>query len=778
MRMRLAFAAVLASAALAPSVSVLAQNAAALNLNQARGMAARPGETGGAVHQAFTEPLTASKIRAAIDDGVQFLRDRQLPDGSWARNGYNEGNTALATLTLLAAGGDPQGDTQLMKALDYLSKQAPDNIYDRALRANVWEYALRKDPENAQFKKNLTVESEWLLAALGEKEGWRYTKAASDWDNSCTQYGVLGLWACARAGIDPGEKFWKTMSRHFLTSQGADGGWSYTGNSSPTANMATAGLASLFLVLDQHVGKTFFTAEKPRTFAEGEAAAVLGAIDKGMAWLARDRGQKSDAYFLYGMERTGVASGLKVIGGEDWFKSGALVALKLQRRDGCFTTTGFSDDINHTALTVLFLVYGGAPVAYNKLEYGKDQDWNNNPRDLANLSKFLWSAYEAPLNWQSVSLAGDAAEFEAPILFISGSRDPKFSEGEIAKLREYVLRGGTILAEPSDHAKDFDGAMRTLAAKMFPAADYPNYKLEPLPENHGVFTVIKQEFKARPKLQGISDGSRTFFFLSEDYMSADFQMARENSDAFKLAMNLLFYATDLGTLEGKFSTTLPDTPPARERKEAFTVARVQYSGGHATPREWDAAALAWTKLAPYLKHIAGCKVKESAAVTLGTSDLKDIKLLHLTGRTDFAFTAAEKKALKDYVAAGGTVLVDAYAGSAAFAASARRQLEEIFGPLAPLAPQSVLAEGRFEGGQDLHALALKLPTRQALRAKGQQPQGQKLLVALDGKRSAVIFSDLDISGAMAGVENFKSQGYKPASARKIVGNLAALLTAE
>ena len=104
-------------------------------------------------------------------------------------------------------------------------------------------------------------------------------------------------------------------------------------------------------------------------------------------------------------------------------------------------------------------------------------------------------------------------------------------------------------------------------------------------------------------------------------------------------------------------------------------------------------------------------------------------------------------------------------------------MEEIFGPLAPLAPQSVLAEGRFQGGQDLHALALKLPTRQTLRTQGLQPQGQKLLVALDGKRPAVIFSDLDISGAMAGVENFKSQGYKPASARKIVGNLAALLTA-
>ena len=33
----------------------------------------------------------------------------------------------------------------------------------------------------------------------------------------------------------------------------------------------------------------------------------------------------------------------------------------------------------------------------NKLEYGGGSDWNLNPRDLANLSKHMWSAYERPL---------------------------------------------------------------------------------------------------------------------------------------------------------------------------------------------------------------------------------------------------------------------------------------------------------------------------------------------------------------------------------------------
>ena len=34
------------------------------------------------VHEPFSEPITARKIRTAIDDAVMFLRSQQRPDGS------------------------------------------------------------------------------------------------------------------------------------------------------------------------------------------------------------------------------------------------------------------------------------------------------------------------------------------------------------------------------------------------------------------------------------------------------------------------------------------------------------------------------------------------------------------------------------------------------------------------------------------------------------------------------------------------------------------------
>jgi len=740
-------------------------------------MLVAPGLAAAQVHEPYRPPMTAEKIRIAIDDAVMALRSMQTPDGSIPYGGYPEGATALAALTMLAAGGHPATDDQLKKALDWLGGREVNNTYVRAICANVWEYALRKVPYDQRIRELLKTDYEWLMAAIGDREGWRYTMQSRDWDNSCTQYGVLGIWAAARAGFEPGDKFWQTLSKHFRSCQNADGGWSYTQGGS-TPNMATAGLASMFLVFDMYHGKNFYSADNPRTFTEGEAAEVLDSIERGMNWLGKAPGNKNDGYYLYGIERTGVAGGRKYIGEEDWFKRGAAAVLQNQQANGTIPMGQWGGAVCNTSFCTLFLVYGGAPVAIEKLQYGETHDWNLNPRDLANLSKHLWSAYERPLNWQTVSIKADVDEFEAPILFISGALGARFSEEEVLKLREYVLRGGTILAEPSDHSKNFTDSIEKLVRQMFPEKDYPGYELKPLAADHGVYTVFKQEWNQLPKLRGVSDGSRALLILSDEYMSADWQTNRIKTDSFKLAMNLLFYATDLGELEGKFASILPNTPAAKQRDEPVRFARVKHVGAGA-PRDWDAAAVCWQKYAPYAEHATGCKLSEAPPVLLGEDELEGIRLLHLTGRDKLTLSAGERAALKKFVDDGGTVLVDAYAGSAEFAASARAELEAIFDKLAPLPPDHLLAEGRFEGGEDLSAgIRFKLPARQILRRRGEDTRGQKLLIAKAGNRPAVVYSEFDLSSAMAEVNNYRAPGYKPHSARKIVGNLLAYVMAD
>jgi len=735
-----------------------------------------------AFHEPFKEPMTAKKIRIAVDDAIMYLRSQQLPSGAIGAQGGTTavGGTALAALAMLAAGADPASDPGLRKALDWLAKQDIDHTYCRGISANTWEFALRKVPYDKGIRAALKKDFDWLMKAAGNNPRgvWRYRQNSRDFDNSCSQYGVLGIWAAQRAGFDPGDALWKKVSKHFLATQNANGAWGYTSGATP--NMTTAGLASMFLVFDMYHGKSYYTRKNPRAFTEGDAAKVLASLERGMTWLGKaNNRQKETAYYLYGIERTGVASGRKYFGGEDWFKRGALAVLKAQHPSGAITVGNWGNSVVRTSWCVLFLVYGGAPVAFNKLEYGKGADWNLNPRDLANLSKYLWSAYERPLNWQAVSIKDPVSEFAAPILFISGSQAAKFSEKEVLKLREYIDRGGTILAEPSDHSKAFADSVAELVRQMYPDNVYPSYKLQPLPADHGVYTVMKQTWKKRPQLLGVSNGARTFLFVSKEYMSADWQMNKTETDAFKLAMNLLFYATDLATLEGRFATILPDTAPAKPKKTAAVVARVKHKGTKEYPRDWAAGGWIWKAFAPYIRHVAGYKLEEKPAVNVASDDLSGIRMLHLTGRRTLRLSEAERAALKKYVEAGGTLLVDAYAGSQEFGASARREIETLFGKLKPLDAGSVLASGRLQGGVDLtRGIRFKLPARRLLRERGQSARGQKLDVVRIGRRPAVIFSAFDLTGAIAGIDSYRSVGYKPGSAHKVVANVMAYLMAD
>jgi hypothetical protein len=208
-------------------------------------------------------------------------------------------------------------------------------------------------------------------------------------------------------------------------------------------------------------------------------------------------------------------------------------------------------------------------------------------------------------------------------------------------------------------------------------------------------------------------------------------------------------------------------------RSTLTVARVRHDG----TRDWEAAGRAWDKLGPLAKHMTGLTFKEADPVELGKDALKDVKLLHLTGRSAVVLTEAERTALKEFVQGGGTLLVDAHAGSTEFARAARKLLEELFGELQPLTKEPVLAEGRFENGQDLNVgVGFTLAARQAIRVRGEKSEGQKILVALMKGRPAVLFSEYDIVAAGAGIANYRALAYKPESARKILGNVLTYIT--
>ncbi len=182
-----------------------------------------------------------SQVTQARLKGVEFLKSKQLDEGSWEFAGHEVGITALCTLALLE-NGVPQSDPVIDKGHRYVRKSTKDlgSTYDIALAivllSRLDEYG------NKQAIRDLGAR---LIAGQNIGGGWSYTCPAKVTslsltnpesrpkapegvgDNSCTQFAVLGLWTASRTGMDIDQPM-AAVARRFKTTQNSDGGWPYT----------------------------------------------------------------------------------------------------------------------------------------------------------------------------------------------------------------------------------------------------------------------------------------------------------------------------------------------------------------------------------------------------------------------------------------------------------------------------------------------------------------------------------------------------------------------
>ena len=185
--------------------------------------------------------------------------------------------------------------------------------------------------------------------------------------------------------------------------------------------------------------------------------------------------------------------------------------------------------------------------------------WDPTPHALPNLMKYLTA--QTTLNVQfkrvPVSLADDKA-FDHPILYMTGLRDFKFSDVEVARLRTYIQSGGVLLADAAAGRRGFDTAFRRELARVLPAAE-----LKPIPLNSPLFQA---PFKVRtvdytdavkaaqpdlnaPSLLGITiDGSLGVIYSPHslgngwEQIAYTYNLGYADDDALRLGVNMLVYA--------------------------------------------------------------------------------------------------------------------------------------------------------------------------------------------------------------------------------------------
>lgn len=746
-------------------------------------------------------PPPAREVQAAIDRAKAFLYAQQQPDGTWesvrlpspaatsgaATEGLQWGGlTAIATYSLLAAGENP-ADPRLEKAIEFLrSANQMAGVYAVGMRAQVWQYL----PETPENRRAVLRDGQLLVGAMnrsGPGRGlFRYNiRPDGGWDHSASQIAVLGLWALTERGFEVPVDVWRQMDAAWRANQ-RNGGWAYDADGQRTGNvtaaMTAAGVATLFLTQD-------FLNASDGIQCRGNLSNK--SIDDGMAWLAGNLSGAENMYALYGVERVGVASGFKYFGEADWYATGARRLLQRQRENGSWDG-GTGGPVPNTAFGLLFLVRGRAPVLMSKLEYelaparanqpARPGPWNQRPRDVANVTRFVSKQIEKPLNWQVTTLAAPVEELlDSPILYIAGNQPLSFTEAEETRLKHYVLRGGMILAHADCNASAFAQSVRQLGEKLFPVYDFAE-----LPEEHPIYTrqqFLRAAWRQKPAVQSLGNGVRELIVLLP---SGDPARAWQTNDIartpiFQLIANLHLYTTDKVFARTRGETFLI-SPTASTPARRLGVARLRYEGN------WDPEPAGWDRLSTHLgnTHRLGLDVGGLSVADLKPPSQGGPKLAHLTGTHLLRLSQEQWDMLKSYVEGGGVLLIDAAGGRDEFGAAMEDPLAAAFGD----GVRDVLPpDHRLYAAGGSGATPLPIPagsggvagtagslyrsyTRGTLSpAESRLPRLRGIVDVGPGK-GAVFFSREDLSAGLVGQPVDGIFGYSPEAALHIVTRIA------
>lgn len=710
---------------------------------------------------AAADVVTDEAIDAAIKKGAEHLISR-FENGRLKGDPANPhyiGTDALCVLALLHA-GQAVADERLnvrnpfmARALDELRQlSVPESLhtYSRSLRAQALAVYHRKEDS-----ATLASDTRALLTG-GVRGAYTYTvpPAAATrpeqmtWDNSNSQYGVLGVWAAAEAGVAVPLSYWQGVQEHWENCQSPDGGWGYHGpGSGSSLSMTAAGVNMLF------VANEMISAQRPEV--QVARPPFSASLQGGLDWLGhQDRSinlavRGYQYYTLYGLERAGLASGFKMLGKHDWFRTLAARTLKEQEKDGSW---GLEHD---TAFAILFLARGRHPLLMNKLHFVGA--WANRPRDVAHLAKFVSKETERPLNWQVVSLASDWTDWmDAPVLYLASHEAPIFDENDFAKLKAFVDAGGLLFTHADGDSKEFNQWAAVLAMKLFGGRE-----LKDLPPNHFAYNALFRPKEPFP-LRGISNNTRLLMLHSPTDLARRWQGKDPKADrgVYELGANLFIYATGMQVPRNRLET-LAVAEVTAAPAVTIPIARLKYAG------DWDPEPYAWTRQSRLFRRATGAALEPVAIETEKLApDVAPIA--HLTATAPLALSDAQVAALKRYVDAGGVLLLDATGGFEPVAQSIRANiLARAFPGKEPavIKTDHPLLAGAGPGMQQIARPQVRPFTLLKLQQKFPRLQ------LLESGRGAVVISELDLTSGLLGTSTLGIIGWEPEYAQKVAQNL-------
>ena len=711
-------------------------------------------------------PVTDKTIEAAIHRGstyvIENVKTGELTPAHLEPTMHREGKFALCVLALLHAGYSTFDERvalsgEMMPMLIDRMKKLPMNegmaTYARGIRAMALSLHNRRADRQA-----LNGDLEWLLKSSVEGK-YSYVmpkddaqRASAHFDNSNAQYGVLGVWAAADAGLSVPQKYWEDVEAHWTKAQAPAGSWGYFMNGGDiNLAMTAGGVTSLFVAGDQLA--------TVRITKGVDVAPYKPAQQKGLDWLSTGDNAVNlgghTGYTLYGLERAGLASGWKRFGKHEWFRELAAGVLGSQQKDGEWT--GPDGLLPETCFRVLFLSRGRHPVLLNKLRF--DGPWANRPRDAARLADFVFDTIERPVNWQVANLSDGWREWmDAPLLYLASHAPVPLTDANVNDIRSYIQAGGMLFTNADADAKEFNDYVEELAKKLF-----PQFQMQDLPPEHPVYSMIYRiTGDKRPPLRGLSSGTRLLMIHSPTDLAADWQNRhpKVRPIPFQLGANIFVYATGKAPLRNRL-----DTPVLADVKDAplatFHVARVRYSG------EWDPEPLAWDRMSKWFRHETNIALNIVPTNAIALRRL-NTPFAHITATAPWKPSEAELNTFRNFVREGGLLLIDPCGGSYDLAIALQRDIVAAAFP--DQQPRDVNETDQFFAGTGAGMDDLSRPLMRVYAVEQLENKAPPMQVLPMGK-GWIVISRLDLVSGLLGTNTWGILGYDPNYAQAMMKNL-------
>ena len=181
-------------------------------------------------------------------------------------------------------------------------------------------------------------------------------------------------------------------------------------------------------------------------------------------------------------------------------------------------------------------------------------DWDPDPNSTVQMLRCLSGESSLAVAFDLKSVDPSETKLAPfPFLYMTGFRDPKLTDDEVAALRRHLQAGGFLFINNCSGYNAFDRAARALSARLF-----PDQKLAPVPADDTIFkslhTITKgkdrQTNEERPiELEGVRIKNRLVLVYSKNDMVTQLKQV---SDPFgngydadtcrRLAVNIVAYA--------------------------------------------------------------------------------------------------------------------------------------------------------------------------------------------------------------------------------------------